>query len=432
MRPCKKRVCGAVGFSVGLALLTGCASPGPPLPPSLKLPQVPADLAAERTGDQVTLRWTTPSRTTDKLEIAGPMVAEICREAPASPVPAAVGATASAGSGRATEAQPCAPVVDRLKVTPGESLAVDTLPESLTSGPPALAAYRVQLRNALGRTAGASGPAFAPLGAGPEAVDELRSRATKTGVVLEWRPARAESSESSRGAAGDGHAADAVELDRVALDPPGPSHPAGAAGTLAGLAGRAKEPVEVRLRVDAERSGSASGAGDEGGKGEGGTREEGGMIDRTAQLGRSYRYTAQRVRTVTLGGRTLEVRSVASGPVTVAMPGHFAPDAPVGLLAAPGLDGVGDEARRPSIDLSWKPAELETNAVAGYRVYRREVEGGAPGGWQPVGAGLVAVPAYRDRSVAAGRQYAYRVTAVDAAGEESAPSAEATETAPTP
>ena len=67
--------------SAGLA---GCASPGPPLPPSLKLPQVvaPTALTATRVGDAVTLHWTTPMRTTDKLLIAGPITAVICRNLP--------------------------------------------------------------------------------------------------------------------------------------------------------------------------------------------------------------------------------------------------------------------------------------------------------------------------------------------------------------
>src|ERR1035441_7007917 len=66
----------------GCCLLAGCASPGPPLPPSLKLPEIvsASSETATRAGDEVRLHWTTPSRTTDKMLIAGPVTAEICRE----------------------------------------------------------------------------------------------------------------------------------------------------------------------------------------------------------------------------------------------------------------------------------------------------------------------------------------------------------------
>ena len=62
-----------------IVFIAGCASPGPPHAPSLNLPEVVHDLTAERIGDQVTLHWTTPEKTTDHLAIKGAMTAEICR-----------------------------------------------------------------------------------------------------------------------------------------------------------------------------------------------------------------------------------------------------------------------------------------------------------------------------------------------------------------
>ena len=58
--------------------------------------------------------------------------------------------------------------------------------------------------------------------------------------------------------------------------------------------------------------------------------------------------------------------------------------------------------------------------LAGYRVYRSEQEE-TPG--QLVTPDLLLSPAYRDTSVAANHRYWYTVTAVDRAGNESAPSA---------
>jgi hypothetical protein len=417
----------AAGAALALALLSGCASPGPPQPPSLKLPEVVTGLTASRVGDTVRLHWTTPSRTTDKLLIAGPIEAEICRETPAAVASttaakagqsAALGAASSARKSVATA--PCSPVVLRQRVTPGASEAVDALPPELTAEPVRLIAYRVQLRNAAGRTAGASPAVFAASGPSPRPIEELRARATKAGVVLEWR------SEAG--------GAEAIELDRTILETPtanatsATTTKAGSgAARRGGLPGAAKQPSQSRFRTAAAGSSAV---------------DAGGTIDRTAQIGHAYRYTAERVRTVELGSQTLELRSLASAEVVVEMKDVFPPEAPVGLVAIPGFAGVesadkasdrsadqvGEQAQRAAIDLSWQP-DLEPR-IAGYRVYRREVEGDAAEIWRRLNPELVPVASYRDPSVVAGRRYAYRVTAVDASGNESAPSDGVEETAP--
>src|SRR5579863_10782647 len=60
-----KRLTARFGWMLALGVgLAGCASPGPPLPPSLKLPEVVSSgLTATRVGDEVRLHWTTPART---------------------------------------------------------------------------------------------------------------------------------------------------------------------------------------------------------------------------------------------------------------------------------------------------------------------------------------------------------------------------------
>ncbi len=360
-----------------LVFVVGCASPGPALPPSLNLPQVVSDLTVTRVGDEVRLRWTTPERTTDKLEIKGAISAEICRDAVAAPpVQASV--------------RGCAAVM-HLAMTPGVSEAWDRLPAGLVTGAARLLAYRVVLRNSVGRTAGASGAVYAAAGTAPAGVEGLKGTATKAGAMLEWR------------AVGGG--GDSVELDRTIVPAAAQTttavpQPIVADATAASEKKRsAKEAAELRLRIGVD---------------------PGGAIDRTARMGESYRYTAQRVRTVVVGGLSVEMRSAASGNVTVEMLDVFPPDAPLGLVASPGFEGT-----TPTIDLSWEPG-MEAG-IAGYRVYRRD---GAGGAWVRLNAALVAMPAYRDASVVGGRQYGYRVTAVDAKGNESGPSGEVVETAP--
>jgi len=53
----------------GLALLSGCASIGPPEAPSLELPKPPTDLRAARKGDKVTLTWIIPPRTMERQSV---------------------------------------------------------------------------------------------------------------------------------------------------------------------------------------------------------------------------------------------------------------------------------------------------------------------------------------------------------------------------
>ena len=442
-----RRVACAATACAGLLpiVLAGCASPGPPLPPSLKLPAVvtASGLTAERAGDVVTVRWTTPIRTTDKLLIRGLVEAEICRQTVTAP---AVGATAArplaqnsaqaasastataSGTAKSAAAGPCSPVVARVQVEPGEeSEAVDPLPGALTSGPAPLLAYRVQLRNAAGRTAGASPAVFAAAGAAPETLGGFRGRAAKAGVVLEWSPEGSEPGDTVElertevgaevgAVAGAGAAANRAAPVKGA--PPAASRPGGrvsnAPTSRGGLLDATKQPAEVRL----------SAGGDTG-------ADPGGTIDRSAEIGHKYRYTAWRVRTVTVGGQTLELRSAPSEAVTVTPEDIFAPDAPAGLVGAPGLAGEGDGAKA-AIDLSWEPNPEPR--IAGYRVYRRELDGdGRPvGEWGRVsGAELVTAAAYHDTAVVAGRRYAYRVTAVSEAGLESPPGNEVTEGAPT-
>jgi hypothetical protein len=277
-------------------------------------------------------------------------------------------------------------------VSPGASEASDTLPAALVNAPARSIAYRVQLRNAVGRTAGPSAAVYVASGPAPPMVDGLHAKAAKVGAVLEWR--------AEPTGVGSGNA---VELERSEV------------GAVNGDSAGAKKPAPAQFRVD-----TASG-------------DTGGAVDRTAVTGETYRYTAARVRTVVLDGRSLEVRSVPSAVVPVVMVDAFPPDAPTGLVAAPGLAGGGTsagEAQKPEIDLSWEPG-VEARIV-GYRVYRRQMGGDAAGPWQRLNLQLVAVPAYRDTTVESGRRYGYRVTAVDGSGNESAPGNEVVEVAPTP
>jgi hypothetical protein len=128
-------------------------------------------------------------------------------------------------------------------------------------------------------------------------------------------------------------------------------------------------------------------------------------------FGKTYAYIVRSA--ISEGGSFLE--SGDSRPAILTPKDIFPPAAPQDVVAAvlPGTTSGSSV-----VDLSWS-INLE-NDLAGYRIYRSEqkdVRG------QLLTPELLPTPAYRDTAVTSGRQYWYAVTAVDRAGNESAPSA---------
>jgi len=357
-------------FAVALlviAFATGCASPGPPHPPSLRLPKVVTDLTAQRIGNEVQLHWTTPTKTTDDLSIKGKITAEICREVLQRPLH------------QSPSRQPACTPVKRFIPQPGPSDLTDDLPPALTTEPTSLLAYRIQIFNPSGRSAGLSPRAFTLTGPAPPTVEQFRAIPTQPGVQLEWQPQATTA---------------LVELDRTLLQ------------AAAGPKQSTKQPLRLTQSVATEVFLRA-------------TARAGGTIDTFAQRGATYRYTAQRINTVRLDGHTLEVRSAPSAAITVYMRDTFPPATPLGLSAIPG----GTASPHSSIDLSWEP--VADRDIAGYIVYRQEValNGSLTGQPKRLTTAPVVGPAFSDRTAIPGQRYAYRVAAIDTSGNASPPSA---------
>ncbi|HEY0163120.1 MAG TPA: fibronectin type III domain-containing protein, partial [Edaphobacter sp.] len=334
-----------------------------------------ADLAAERVGDEVHLHWTTSSHSTDRLNALTPITAEVCREASPQPKAAKPAPPPQTVAGCDT--------VLHLTVKPGATEADDRLPAPLTAGAAALVGYRVRLLNPKGHSAGYSNSALVPAGEAPAPVAGLKATATRNGAMIEWQP---------------NDSAPLIELDRTLVSAAKPAQ------KKAAMSLPEDQPAEIRLRS---------------GKEDMLRKDPGGTLDRSALRGQQYSYTAQRIRVVTINGTRYEMRSAVSAPLALAMKDSFPPAAPTGLAAIPGSQG-----EAATIDLSWQP-DVEPD-VSGYNVYRRE---GAAGSFERVTAKPALGPAFSDATVAAGHSYTYRVTAVDSAGNESAPSSETTETA---
>src|SRR5271170_7419203 len=119
-------------LTCGLVLIfcAGCGQTGTPLAPSLKLPVPVADLTASRVADHVTLKWTMPKRTTDKLLLTGVQPVHICRRI---------------GDG------PCQ-VVEGPSYPPEKPASYDDhLPGDLVAGVPQLLAYSIEVLSPHGR-----------------------------------------------------------------------------------------------------------------------------------------------------------------------------------------------------------------------------------------------------------------------------------------
>jgi hypothetical protein len=363
----------------------GCASPGPPRPPSLQLPRPVRDLTAGREGDAVTLRFTLPQRTTDDVPLRDSTLrGTLCRGA---------------------EAAPCVPIPSlsgiALRFTPGANAAAraiawtDRLPADQAQGAPRLLLYRVRLANPNGRTAGWSEPAYVAAGAAPPPVQGLRADETPSGILLRWQPAAA--------APGD-----EVLLEREPTSPSGPRPSASKAAPDKAAPG----PVWLQSHAVSPATSPGPAAAE--------------TLDASATEDTPFRYVAVRRRFVQLGAHRLEVRSAPSAPVEITWRNLFPPPAPAGLSAAPFA-----EAGAFAVDLVWEPLEqLEQPGqlgqpsqprLKGYLVTRQAIDAaGAPlAPAEPLGT--VALPAFHDTTAQRATRYRYTVQAVTTKGVQGQP-----------
>jgi len=258
--------------------IAGCGTPGAPLPPSLNLPVPVTDLEAERAGNQVTLTWTMPRRTTDKILLKEPLSVRVCwNEGTSHCVPA--GEKAFAPGAAADYSVP--------------------LPAALAAGSPRLVRFYVEPVNRNHRLAGLSNPAPILAGEAPPPVEALTAEVRKNGVVLHWTP---------------GDPQDAIRLHRTLLNPP-------AAKEDGGLLSAPREAVTQDLLVE---------------------HDTGVALDKDIRFGQAYEYRAQRVARVEADGQMRELAGALSATVTVKARDIFPPAVPAGLaaVATAASDGV--------------------------------------------------------------------------------------------
>ena len=399
--------------------MLGCANPGIPRPPSLHVPQAVTDVAGARVGNRVELHWTAPSRTTDGADLTGPTVVEICRDhAAAEPTSLANRRTATPPA--TGIAVPCTPVLS-IAGHSGASTTVTAIPAGpgITSGERPLFAYRIRILNSAGRSGPPSSPVYVPGGPVVPAVTGFSAKYSRAGVVLQWLKAQGESPSGEKPAW--------VEVERTIEPKPTtngqvPMAPALARGSRVrapdsvSRARRDNNVASIRLRQSPGDSAPPSSSPQS---------QFEGMVDQTAEQQESYSYQAQRIVTVSVGGKPYEIQSEPTDPLTVVTRITFPPVQPRGLVSIPSaidLSTQGSKAHR-AIDLAWEP-NIETD-LAGYVVYRVDLQAGMSNSAKPLRLTPDPVPSlnYRDDTVTSGHRYRYYVTAVDGGGNESTPSA---------
>lgn len=368
--------------------MSGCASIGAPVPPSLELPKPPTDLRAVRKGSKVYLTWSVPTKTTDRQNVRRPGPTRICRSLNAimSQCDIPVGNVA-----------PTKASAEVSHGEPGKKMQaefVDTLPLDVQQqNPTRMATYAVEPLNLDARSAGLSNQvqvALAPTLPPPE---NIKARVLADGIVLTW------------------------DCETFPIEP---------------MALR----YVYRIYRYSPETGTDVRLSDE-------TCPGGRYEDHTIEWQKNYEY---RIAVVTFADmeagthpcpstakteadvatdtkQTCEVVAEIQGddsPATKVFANDiFPPAVPTGLQAV--FSGPGQS---PFIDLVWAP---DTDAdLAGYNVYRHE-EGSQEA---KINSDLVKSPAFRDTNVAPGKTYFYTVSAVDLRGNQSAHSEAASETVP--
>lgn len=298
-------------FSVCAALIsTGCGTPGAPQPPSLRLPKPVADLEAIRKGDDVYLRWTVPTKTTDSAGIRpnGLGTTRICR-------------------GYVTD-QPdsCRDVAADIQAKAdanGQAFAVDHI-ANYVGGNRNFLSYTVAVNNENGRTAGPSNTVLvfvAPSLAAPPALD---AKLDPQSVTLTWEAHDLPVSSNLK-------AEYFYRVKRRVQD-----------------AGR-KQPLEVDLAELPAAPGLMS------------------YSDRSFKWEKTYEYSvAGLTRVISGDGKTLAEFEGQDSPAAI-MVAHdiFPPPVPTGLQAV-----YSSQENRRFIDLTWSP--MVESDLAGYNVYRSE------------------------------------------------------------
>jgi hypothetical protein len=351
-------------------LLGGCGAPGEPTAPSPPVPTAIADLSARQAGDGVELTFTMPKKTVRGERLTEPPSIEVLRGAlkpDGSP---------DAKSFRVVYTIP-GDLVSNYRSADQTQFTDPVAPDETRAHPGATLVYRVRARASQKRASADSNAVTLRVFPVPQRITSLQAELTETSIDLTWTTPTQTSGGVPLSIVPGFH------IYRGQLDP------------------RTHDPATKDLLREKWISPLTPLA----------NADTASYHDTQFEFGKTYFYVVRSAITV----EATELESDDSDPLVLAAVDTFPPSVPQGVVAAV---TSADNTSAPEVDLSWS-INSETD-LAGYRVYRSEQQGGKG---QLVAPDLLLSPAYRDTSVRPEHQYWYRVTAVDRAGNESAPSA---------
>jgi hypothetical protein len=350
---------------LALALASGCAAPGEPTARHPITPVAVSDLTGHQTGAAVVLTFTLPRKSTDDSPLPESPAIEIYR-APLSPDVAPDRKT----PWRLVYTIPYERVDSYLS---GDRIEFrDPLaPADIGGVDGHQMAYMVRTRSVKARASGDSNYFTMQISPPPDAPRNLRAAVTEIAVVLSWTEPMA---------SGNSPKTSSYRVYRAEL---GPGQEA------AGDASQAKYKSPLAFQ---------------------GSPSSPEFSDTQFDFGHTYLYVVRAVSQ--MGAESAgSVESADSTPVILTPKDTFPPATPTGLEA--GIIPATPEAPA-RVELSW--AISSEGDLAGYFVYRSDRED-TPG--ERISRETLPSPTFRDISVASGKRYFYRVSAVDRAGNES-------------
>jgi hypothetical protein len=350
-----------------------CGTPGIPEPPSLELARPVRDFRAVRKGHEVHLTWSMPEQTEDHQTFRHVGPTRICRSM-GSPMHDCGTLVIELPPQKATTQRVSSRRrASRSQQPPPQETYTDQLSPSLElQSPTSNLSYAVSVLNSYGRSAGLSNQVQVPSAPTLAAPENLAAHLSANGVELTWNAVPVSSRIPS------------VKFEYRVYRRDATTNQDAVAG-------------EIPVLGDANPS----------------------FIDAGFTWDKTYDYRLTVATVVDRPGGPDQVEGDDTAPVRVVARDVFPPATPTGLQAV--FSGPG---QKPFIDLIW--AGNSESDLAGYNVYRRD------GGSEPVkiNTELVKTPSFRDANVTPGHQYFYSISAVDAPGNESSRSEEASETVP--
>ena len=360
---------GIICINFVLLVMIGCGAPQEPVPTTPPVAVAISDLTARQAGDGVQLKFTMPGRSITGDRLLSSPAFEVLR-----------GTTKPDGSPdlkslRVVDAIPGA-LAEKYFVGDKVQFTDPLTPEETNAQEGKIVIYAVRTRLSQKRASANSNIISLRIFLPPARVASIEARVTEPAIELSWAAV-------NRTPAGDPlTVAVRYNIYRAELD--------AASTNLA-------KPDVSQLNLNGKLQLLAS-------------QPEQTYSDKSFEFGKTYAYMVRSV----IDGNNTSLESADSTPIIVTPRDTFPPAAPQAISAAV-LPGETDNS--PVVDLSWS-INVEPD-FTGYRVYRSErpdTKG------QLLTTELLPTPAYRDTSVQPSHRYWYVVTAVDRAGNESAPS----------